>query len=75
LELPHAQDGSYDGPQFLKALADWKRNGNYEAAESLKGILGTSAATGAAIVPNNFVGLNHPVGGSALHSRRLLRAG
>jgi HK97 family phage major capsid protein len=50
-----AQDGSYSGPTFLKALADWKRNGNYEAAESLKGILGTSAATGQAIVPNNFV--------------------
>jgi HK97 family phage major capsid protein len=46
---------NYDGPQFLKSLVDWKRHGSYEAAEALKGILGTSAATGQAIAPNNFV--------------------
>ena len=40
-------DDAYDGPHFLKALADWKLNGNYEAAQAAKAILGTSAATDA----------------------------
>jgi HK97 family phage major capsid protein len=50
-----ADDGTYTGPTFLKSLVDWKRHGSHEAAEALKGVLGTSAATGQAIVPNNFV--------------------
>jgi HK97 family phage major capsid protein len=43
------------GPHFLKALADWKIGRDHQAELSAKAILGISAATGQAIVPNNFV--------------------
>jgi len=44
-----------DGPElFLKALVDARR-GDAEAGAFVKGVLGTSVATGLAVVPNNFV--------------------
>lgn len=46
--------GEYNENNFLKALVD-RRLGNLEAAEFVKSVLGTSDATGQAIVPNNFV--------------------
>lgn len=46
--------GEYNENNFLKALVD-RRLGNLEAAEFVKAVLGTSDATGQAIVPNNFV--------------------
>lgn len=49
-----AEDGNYRGDPFLKALADARR-GDPEANAHIKAVLGTSAATGQAIVPNNFV--------------------
>jgi HK97 family phage major capsid protein len=48
------QMGPYSETNFLKALVD-RRIGNQEAAEFVKAVLGTSDATGQAIVPNNFV--------------------
>lgn len=51
--------GNYGGAPseepFLKSFVDWKRHGNREAEEAVKAVLGTSAATGQAIVPNNWV--------------------
>lgn len=53
---------NYDGPPFLKALYDARR-GDPEANAYIKGILGTSDATGQSIAPNNFVaGLVQHVG-------------
>jgi hypothetical protein len=46
---------NYTGRPYLKALADWKQNNDFEAMQAAKAILGTSAATGQAIAPNNFV--------------------
>jgi HK97 family phage major capsid protein len=40
---------------FLQDLADWRLHGSYEAAASVKSILGTSVATGLAVVPGSFV--------------------
>ena len=50
--------GYYDestGAGFLTALWAWKKHNDYEAANWVKSILGTSASTGQAIIPNNFV--------------------
>jgi HK97 family phage major capsid protein len=46
---------NYRGQPFLKSLADWKQNNDFEAMQATKAILGTSAANGQSIVPNNFV--------------------
>jgi HK97 family phage major capsid protein len=46
--------GEYSETNFLKALVD-RRTGNPDAYEFVKSVLGTSDATGQAIVPNNFV--------------------
>ena len=46
--------GEYNEQNFLKALVD-RRLGSIEASEFVKSVLGTSDATGQAIVPNNFV--------------------
>jgi HK97 family phage major capsid protein len=46
---------NYRGEPFLKSLAAWKLHGDYEAMAAAKAVLGTSSATGQAIVPNNFV--------------------
>jgi HK97 family phage major capsid protein len=43
-----------DGNGFLKAVLDARR-GDGPANEYVKAVLGTSAATGQAIIPNNFV--------------------
>lgn len=45
----------FDGRPFLADLAAWKRDGDYEAGARVKAVLGTSAATGQSIIPNNFV--------------------
>lgn len=44
----------YAGQPFLKSIFDARR-GDPTANEYVKAVLGTSAATGGAIVPNNFV--------------------
>jgi HK97 family phage major capsid protein len=46
--------GQYSETNFLKALVD-RRTGDPDAYEFVKSVLGTSDATGQAIVPNNFV--------------------
>lgn len=46
--------GKYNEVNFLAALVD-RRMGDPEAQEFVKAVLGTSAATGQAIVPGNFV--------------------
>ena len=46
--------GEYNENHFLKALVQ-RRLGDQDAIEFVKGVLGTSDATGQAIVPNNFV--------------------
>src|SRR5690606_483116 len=46
--------GPYNEENFLKALVN-RRLGDPEAIEFVKAVLGTSDATGQAIVPNNFV--------------------
>ena len=46
--------GVYNENNFLKALVE-RRHGDQDAAEFIKAVLGTSDATGQAIVPNNFV--------------------
>ena len=46
--------GEYNENNFLKALVD-RRQGSPEAYEFVKAVLGTTDATGQAIVPNNFV--------------------
>jgi len=46
--------GEYNEDHFLKALVQ-RRLGDQDAIEFVKGVLGTSDATGQAIVPNNFV--------------------
>ena len=46
--------GIYNEDNFLKALVQ-RRLGDPDAIEFVKGVLGTSDATGQAIVPNNFV--------------------
>lgn len=45
---------NYTGEPFLKALYDARR-GDPDANAYLKGVLGTSDATGQSVVPNNFV--------------------
>lgn len=46
--------GPYSEHNFLSALVN-RRTGDTEAQEFVKAVLGTSAATGGAIVPGNFV--------------------
>ncbi len=46
--------GKYNETNFLSALVN-VRNGDRDAQEFVKGVLGTSSATGTAIIPNNFV--------------------
>ena len=46
--------GQYNENNFLKALVE-RRLGDQDAVEFVKSVLGTSDATGQAIVPNNFV--------------------
>jgi HK97 family phage major capsid protein len=46
--------GEYNENNFLKALVD-RRQGSPEAYEFVKAVLGTTDATGQAVVPNNFV--------------------
>ena len=46
--------GQYNEDNFLKALVN-RRLGDPDAIEFVKGVLGTSTATGTAVIPNNFV--------------------
>ena len=46
--------GPYSEVNFLSALVN-RRTGDADAQEFVKAVLGTSSATGTAIVPNNFV--------------------
>ena len=46
--------GEYNEDNFLKALVE-RKNGDQDAREFIKGVLGTSDATGQSIAPNNFV--------------------
>lgn len=46
--------GAYNEDNFLKALVE-RRKGDQDAVEYVKAVLGTSDATGQAIIPNNFV--------------------
>ena len=46
--------GRYSETNFLSALVD-RRRGEPDAQEFVKAVLGTSSATGQAVVPNNFV--------------------
>ena len=46
--------GRYNETNFLSALVDIRR-GDQDAQEFVKAVLGTSSATGTAIIPNNFV--------------------
>lgn len=46
--------GQYSEVNFLSALVN-RRTGDTDAQEFVKAVLGTSSATGTAIVPNNFV--------------------
>lgn len=46
--------GEYSETNWLSALVA-RRNGDQDAAQFVKGVLGTSTATGLAVVPNNFV--------------------
>lgn len=46
--------GVYSEVNFLAALVE-RKNGDRDAQEFVKAVLGTSSATGTAIVPNNFV--------------------
>ncbi len=51
---PMKSVGRYNEVNFLSALAD-ARKGNSDAQEFIKAVLGTSSATGTAVIPNNFV--------------------
>ena len=46
--------GKYSEVNFLSALVA-RRTGDTDAQDFVKGVLGTSTATGTAIIPNNFV--------------------
>jgi HK97 family phage major capsid protein len=46
--------GPYNDNNFLSALVE-RKNGDPEAREFIKSVLGTTTATGLAVVPNNFV--------------------
>jgi HK97 family phage major capsid protein len=46
--------GQYSDKNFLSALVN-RKNGDQDAAEFVKAVLGTTTATGLAVVPNNFV--------------------
>jgi HK97 family phage major capsid protein len=46
--------GQYSDTNFLSALIN-RKNGDPQAAEFVKAVLGTTTATGLAVVPNNFV--------------------
>jgi HK97 family phage major capsid protein len=46
--------GRYSEVNFLSALVN-SQKGDIDAMEFMKGVLGTSLATGTAIIPNNFV--------------------
>jgi HK97 family phage major capsid protein len=46
--------GRYSETNFLSALVN-RRTGDTDAQEFVKAVLGTSSATGLAVVPNNFV--------------------
>jgi HK97 family phage major capsid protein len=52
--FPADHSDNYSGTPFLKAVADARR-GDPDANTYVKSVLGTSDATGQAIVPNNFV--------------------
>jgi HK97 family phage major capsid protein len=47
--------GRYSETNFLSALVE-RRKGDQDAMDFVKGVLGTSTATGTAVIPNNFVG-------------------
>lgn len=46
--------GRYSEVNFLSALVN-RRSGDTDAQEFIKAVLGTSVATGTAVIPNNFV--------------------
>src|SRR5207237_2545294 len=46
--------GRYNESNFLSALVE-RRNGDPDAVQFVKAVLGTSTATGTAVIPNNFV--------------------
>ena len=46
--------GQYSDTNFLSALIN-RKNGDPDAVEFVKAVLGTTTATGLAVVPNNFV--------------------
>lgn len=46
--------GRFSEVNFLSALVE-RKNGDSDAQEFVKAVLGTSSATGTAIIPNNFV--------------------
>ena len=46
--------GRYSDTNFLSALIE-RKNGDADAQEFVKAVLGTSVATGQAVIPNNFV--------------------
>jgi HK97 family phage major capsid protein len=46
--------GRYSETNFLSALIE-RKNGDQDAQEFVKSVLGTTTATGLAVVPNNFV--------------------
>lgn len=46
--------GPYNEDNFLKALVE-RKNGDQDAREFIKAVLGTTDATGQSIAPNNFV--------------------
>ena len=51
---PAAWGDNYKATPFLAAIADARR-GDVAANEYIKSVLGTSVATGTAVIPNNFV--------------------
>ena len=52
--IPIASKKQYTDTNFLSALIN-RRNGDTDAQEFVKSVLGTTTATGLAVVPNNFV--------------------
>jgi HK97 family phage major capsid protein len=59
--------GRYDETNFLSALVN-RRAGDTDAQDFVKSVLGTSVATGLAVVPNNFVsGLVEQIAGNNIY--------
>lgn len=58
------------GTGFLKAIASWRTDP--ESAQYIKAVLGTSAATGQAIIPNNFVAAVNQIASAQNVWRRIL---